>query len=80
MFRCPAPCMLLLALLVLLVLLLLLLLWLHVVSCELLCASLSLCVGCAGMLRVTALAPLAHWSGAGEGDVLDMCGVGVEAT
>jgi hypothetical protein len=29
---------------------------------------------------VTALAPLAHWSGAGEGDMLDMCGVGVEAT
>ncbi len=29
---------------------------------------------------MTALAPLAHWSGAGEGDVLDVCGVGVEAT
>jgi hypothetical protein len=29
---------------------------------------------------VTALAPLAHWSGAGEGDVLGMCDVGVEAT
>jgi hypothetical protein len=29
---------------------------------------------------VTALAPLAHCSGAGEGDMLDMCGVGVEAT
>ncbi len=29
---------------------------------------------------MTALAPLAHWSGVGEGDVLDMCDVGVEAT
>jgi hypothetical protein len=63
----------------LLPLLLLLWLWLCEVSGELLCMLLC-CVGCAGTLRVTALAPLAHWSCAGEGDVLDMCGVGVEAT
>ena len=66
-------------LLSLLLLLLVLLLWLCVESFELLCVLLR-CVGCAGTLRVTALALLAHLSGAGEGDVLDMCGVGVEAT
>ncbi len=31
-------------------------------------------------MTVTALAPLAHWSGAGEGDVLGMSGASVETT